>query len=91
MIELTFSPLSLSLSIPPCAEHLNASFVQFLLDVVEEGLPSDPTEQLPDLCVNLILAFNLHLTGESTEALDRASTFLFLAICSCCIHFGLHF
>uniref|UniRef100_A0A8C7TFG3 NCK interacting protein with SH3 domain n=1 Tax=Oncorhynchus mykiss TaxID=8022 RepID=A0A8C7TFG3_ONCMY len=46
-------------------EHLNASFVQFLLDVVEEGLPSDPTEQLPDLCVNLILAFNLHLTGDS--------------------------
>ncbi|KAJ7999451.1 hypothetical protein DPEC_G00194570 [Dallia pectoralis] len=43
-------------------EHLNSDFIQFLLDVVENGLPSDPTEQLPDLFVNLILAFNLHLT-----------------------------
>ncbi|XP_029538582.2 NCK-interacting protein with SH3 domain-like isoform X1 [Oncorhynchus nerka] len=50
-------------------EHLNASFVQFLLDVVEEGLPSDPTEQLPDLCVNLILAFNLHLTVPSSNVI----------------------
>uniref|UniRef100_A0A4W5QZM3 NCK interacting protein with SH3 domain n=1 Tax=Hucho hucho TaxID=62062 RepID=A0A4W5QZM3_9TELE len=50
-------------------DHLNASFVQFLLDVVEEGLPSDPTEQLPDLCVNLILAFNLHLTVPSSNVI----------------------
>uniref|UniRef100_A0AAZ3P4G5 SH3 domain-containing protein n=1 Tax=Oncorhynchus tshawytscha TaxID=74940 RepID=A0AAZ3P4G5_ONCTS len=50
-------------------EHLNASFVQFLLDVVEEGLPSDHTEQLPDLCVNLILAFNLHLTVPSSNVI----------------------
>uniref|UniRef100_A0A8C7M5W4 NCK interacting protein with SH3 domain n=1 Tax=Oncorhynchus kisutch TaxID=8019 RepID=A0A8C7M5W4_ONCKI len=50
-------------------EHLNASFVQFLLDVVEDGLPSDPTEQLPDLCVNLILAFNLHLIVPSSNVI----------------------
>uniref|UniRef100_A0AAR2LK54 SH3 domain-containing protein n=1 Tax=Pygocentrus nattereri TaxID=42514 RepID=A0AAR2LK54_PYGNA len=43
-------------------DHLNSSFVQFLLDVIEDGLPSDPTEQLPDLFINLLLAFNLHLT-----------------------------
>ncbi|XP_076858032.1 NCK-interacting protein with SH3 domain isoform X2 [Brachyhypopomus gauderio] len=43
-------------------DHLNTDFVQFLLDVIEDGLPSDATEQLPDLCVNLLLAFNLHLT-----------------------------
>lgn len=24
----------------------------------------DTTEQLPDLCMNLLLALNLHLTGE---------------------------
>uniref|UniRef100_A0A8C1YXU8 NCK interacting protein with SH3 domain n=1 Tax=Cyprinus carpio TaxID=7962 RepID=A0A8C1YXU8_CYPCA len=42
-------------------EHLNAAFLQFLLDVIEDGLPSDPTEQLPDLFINLLLAFNLHL------------------------------
>ncbi|KAI5607155.1 hypothetical protein C0J50_7271 [Silurus asotus] len=43
-------------------DHLNPGFVQFLLDVIEDGLPSDSTEQLPDLSLNLLLAFNLHLT-----------------------------
>ncbi|KAM8929939.1 NCK-interacting protein with SH3 domain [Pelodytes ibericus] len=42
-------------------EHLNSQFVQFLLDVIEDGLPSDVTEQLPDLFINVILAFNLHI------------------------------
>ncbi|KAM6981083.1 NCK-interacting protein with SH3 domain [Aplochiton taeniatus] len=53
-------------------EHLNAGFVEFLLDVVEEGLPSDPTEQLPDLCLNLILALNLHLTVPSSNMIMQA-------------------
>uniref|UniRef100_A0A8C9UAK9 NCK interacting protein with SH3 domain n=1 Tax=Scleropages formosus TaxID=113540 RepID=A0A8C9UAK9_SCLFO len=43
-------------------EQLNESFVLFLLEVIEDGLPSDPTEQLPDLFVTLLLAFNLHFT-----------------------------
>lgn len=47
------------------SEHLNAAFLQFLLDVVEDGLPSDATEQLPDLFINLLLAFNLHLNGAN--------------------------
>ncbi|XP_041080845.1 NCK-interacting protein with SH3 domain-like isoform X2 [Polyodon spathula] len=42
-------------------EQLNPGFVEFLLDVVEDGLPSDTTEQLPDLFINVLLAFNLHL------------------------------
>ncbi|XP_003476697.1 NCK-interacting protein with SH3 domain [Cavia porcellus] len=42
-------------------EHLGTPFAQFLLSVVEDGLPLDITEQLPDLCVNLLLALNLHL------------------------------
>lgn len=46
------------------AEHLSAEFVRFLLGVVEDGLPSDPTEQLPDIFLNLLLAFNLHHTGQ---------------------------
>lgn len=49
------------------SEHLNADFVGFLLSVLEDGLPSDPTEQLPDIFLNLLLAFNLHLTGERTQ------------------------
>lgn len=50
-------------------EHLNAEFVQFLLDVVEDGLPSDPTEQLPDIFLNLLLSFNLHHTAPSNNAI----------------------
>lgn len=50
-------------------EHLNAEFVQFLLGVVEDGLPSDPTEQLPDLFLNLLLAFNLHHTAPSINVI----------------------
>ncbi|KAJ6668338.1 hypothetical protein lerEdw1_015715 [Lerista edwardsae] len=42
-------------------EHLNSQFVQFLLDVIEDGLPSDATDQLPDLFINVLLAFNLHI------------------------------
>ncbi|XP_042307626.1 NCK-interacting protein with SH3 domain isoform X2 [Sceloporus undulatus] len=42
-------------------EHLNSQFVQFLLDVIEDGLPSDTTDQLPDLFINVVLAFNLHI------------------------------
>ncbi|KAK2862106.1 hypothetical protein Q5P01_001639 [Channa striata] len=50
-------------------EHLNADFVQFLLGVVEDGLPSDPTEQLPDIFLNLLLAFNLHHTTPSDNVI----------------------
>uniref|UniRef100_A0A665TP46 SH3 domain-containing protein n=1 Tax=Echeneis naucrates TaxID=173247 RepID=A0A665TP46_ECHNA len=50
-------------------EHLNADFVQFLLGVVEDGLPSDPTEQLPDTFLNLLLAFNLHHTTPSNNVI----------------------
>lgn len=50
-------------------EHLNADFVEFLLTVVEDGLPSDPTEQLPDIFLNLVLAFNLHHTAPSSNVI----------------------
>ncbi|KAG9329536.1 hypothetical protein JZ751_004290, partial [Albula glossodonta] len=50
-------------------EQLNGAFVQFLLEVIEDGLPSDTTEQLPDLCLNLLLAFNLHLTAPDTNVI----------------------
>ncbi|KAK2503506.1 hypothetical protein MC885_018236 [Smutsia gigantea] len=47
----------------PLPEHLGTPFVQFLLSVIEDGLPLDATEQLPDLCTNLLLALNLHMPG----------------------------
>ncbi|XP_020789844.1 NCK-interacting protein with SH3 domain isoform X2 [Boleophthalmus pectinirostris] len=55
-------------------EHLNGEFVQFLLDVVEDGLPSDPTEQLPDIFLNLLLSFNLHHTSPSNNAIMEEIT-----------------
>ncbi|XP_043934460.1 NCK-interacting protein with SH3 domain [Protopterus annectens] len=48
-------------------EHLNSQFVQFLLDVIEDGLPTDTTDQLPDLFVNILLAFDLHLQVPSSN------------------------
>ncbi|KAK9967020.1 hypothetical protein ABG768_001440 [Culter alburnus] len=53
-------------------EHLNAAFLQFLMDVIEDGLPSDATEQLPDLFINLLLAFNLHLSVPETNMVMQA-------------------
>lgn len=60
--------LCCELPLSPCAEHLNSQFVQFLLDVIEDGLPSDTTDQLPDLFVNVLLAFNLHIPGGFSAA-----------------------
>ncbi|KAJ8259909.1 hypothetical protein GJAV_G00174860 [Gymnothorax javanicus] len=53
-------------------EQLNSTFVQFLMDVIENGLPSDSTEQLPDLCLNLLLAFNLHLKAPDSNVIMQA-------------------
>ncbi|XP_037346829.2 NCK-interacting protein with SH3 domain-like isoform X3 [Pungitius pungitius] len=50
-------------------DHLNGDFVQFLLGVVEDGLPSDATEQLPDIFLNLLLSFNLHHTSPGSNVI----------------------
>ncbi|KAM9324406.1 NCK-interacting protein with SH3 domain [Gastrophryne carolinensis] len=52
-------------------EHLNSHFIQFLLDVIEEGLPSDSTEQLPDLFINVLLAFNLHIAVPANNVIMK--------------------
>jgi len=66
---LVYFHCAVSAPLSPCAEHLNSQFVQFLLDVIEDGLPSDATDQLPDLFVNVLLAFNLHIPGQFGAAL----------------------
>ncbi|XP_055269742.1 NCK-interacting protein with SH3 domain isoform X1 [Moschus berezovskii] len=53
-------------------EHLGTPFAQFLLSIVEDGLPLDTTEQLPDLCVNLLLALNLHLPAPDQNIIMAA-------------------
>lgn len=52
-------------------EHLNADFVQFLLGVVEDGHPSDPAEQLPEIFLNLLLSFNLHHTVPGNNVIMK--------------------
>ncbi|XP_004704035.1 NCK-interacting protein with SH3 domain [Echinops telfairi] len=53
-------------------DHLGTPFAQFLLSVVEDGLPLDTAEQLPDLCVNLLLALNLHLPAPDQNVIMAA-------------------
>lgn len=48
--------------------------MQFLLDVIEDGLPSDTTDQLPDLFINVLLAFNLHIPGRFGASLPWQDT-----------------
>ncbi|XP_072136869.1 NCK-interacting protein with SH3 domain isoform X4 [Mobula birostris] len=52
-------------------EHLNSDFIQFLLDVIEDGLLSDSTEQLPDLFTNVLLSFNLHMLVPSNNIIMK--------------------
>lgn len=52
-------------------EHLNSQFVQFLLEVIEDDLPSDTTEQLPDLFINVLLAFNLHIAVPASNVIMK--------------------
>ncbi|XP_004834029.1 NCK-interacting protein with SH3 domain [Heterocephalus glaber] len=53
-------------------EHLGTPFAQFLLSIVEDGLPLDTMEQLPDLCMNLLLALNLHLPAPDQNVIMAA-------------------
>ncbi|XP_062923804.1 NCK-interacting protein with SH3 domain-like isoform X4 [Mobula hypostoma] len=55
-------------------EHLNSDFIQFLLDVIEDGLLSDSTEQLPDLFTNVLLSFNLHMLVPSNNIIMKTLT-----------------
>jgi hypothetical protein len=67
-------------------EHLGTPFAQFLLSIVEDGLPMDTTEQLPDLCMNLLLALNLHLTGGVGPSGRQLSSGLFGLRGLLCLH-----
>ncbi|XP_071807661.1 NCK-interacting protein with SH3 domain-like [Asterias amurensis] len=52
-------------------DQLNEDFVRFLLNNIEDPPPEDESEQLPDLFVNLVLAFNLHFTEPSENLVMR--------------------
>ena len=41
-------------------DHLDEKFIKFILDTIESPPSSDYDDQVTDLLVNLVLAFNLH-------------------------------
>ncbi|XP_019618465.1 PREDICTED: NCK-interacting protein with SH3 domain-like [Branchiostoma belcheri] len=53
-------------------EHLSEEFVSFLLSHVEEPPEGDIHEQVPDLFLNLILAFNLHFSDPKDNLVMKA-------------------
>ncbi|XP_022081462.1 NCK-interacting protein with SH3 domain-like [Acanthaster planci] len=48
-------------------DQLNEEFVSYLLNNIEDPPPEDESEQVPDLFVNLVLAFNLHFTDRKAN------------------------
>lgn len=54
------------------AVHLNTGFVDFLLEHIETTLPNDETDQVPDMFVKLLLAFNLHFEMPSDNIVMEA-------------------
>ncbi|CAH1265549.1 NCKIPSD [Branchiostoma lanceolatum] len=53
-------------------EHLSEEFLSFLLSHVEEPPEEDVHEQVPDLFLNLILAFNLHFSDPKDNLVMKA-------------------
>ncbi|XP_038068583.1 NCK-interacting protein with SH3 domain-like isoform X2 [Patiria miniata] len=51
-------------------DQLNEEFVSFLLNNIEDPPPEDESEQIPDLFVNLVLAFNLHFTVDPVRMFE---------------------
>ena len=52
--------------------HLNADFVKFLLHHIESSSPDDDSEQIADVFLNLIFAFNLHFELPAENLVMRA-------------------
>ena len=52
--------------------HLNADFVKFLLHHIESSSPDDDKEQIADVFLNLIFAFNLHFELPAENIVMRA-------------------
>ena len=53
-------------------EHLGVDFVSFLFDLIESPPDTDVEEQIPDLFLNLILAYNLQFTADVENLMLKA-------------------
>lgn len=61
---------------------MQSDFIQFLMNIVENQPDTDTTDILPDVMINLILAFNLQFDNtsenivlEALEKIQSAKTF----------------
>lgn len=53
-------------------DHLGVDFVSFLFDLIESPPDTDVEEQIPDLFLNLILAYNLQFTASVENLMLKA-------------------
>jgi len=53
-------------------EHLGVDFISFLFDLIENPPDTDVEEQIPDLFLNLILAYNLQFTASGENLMLKA-------------------
>lgn len=64
------------------SEHVQADFVLFVLNIIENPPESDQCEQLPDIMINFLLAYNLQFTSfaentilDALQSLKTSKTF----------------
>jgi hypothetical protein len=53
-------------------EHLGVDFVSFLFDLIESPPDTDVEEQIPDLFLNLVLAYNLQFAPDVENVMLEA-------------------
>ena len=53
-------------------DHLDQKFIKFILDTIETPPSSDYEDQVTDLLVNFVLAFNLHFVKVGDNFIMKA-------------------
>jgi hypothetical protein len=53
-------------------EHLGVDFMSFLFDLIESPPDTDVEEQIPDLFLNLVLAYKLQFTPDVENVMLKA-------------------
>jgi hypothetical protein len=53
-------------------DHLGVDFMSFLFDLIESPLDTDVEEQIPDLFLNLVLAYNLQFAPDVENVMLKA-------------------
>ena len=54
------------------SDHLDQKFIKFILDKIESPPSSDYEDQVTDVLVNFVLAFNLHFVKVGDNLIMKA-------------------